>query len=66
VSHILLTVRKLKALLMPAASLRVSAAAIEAYTAAILKSTALRSKVKEGNEIGESGVREYGGGKGKW
>lgn len=62
----MLTVRKLRARLIPAASLLASAAAIEAYTAAMLKSTALRSNVKEGSDIGESGVREYGGGKGRW
>jgi hypothetical protein len=52
--------------LIPVASARVSAAAIEAYTAAMLNNTDARSNVKEGSDIGASGVRENGGGKGRW
>lgn len=52
--------------MIPVASDLVSAAAIDAYTAAMLNSTDARSKVRDGREIGASGVREYGGGKGRW
>jgi hypothetical protein len=50
---------------MPSASARRSAAAIEAYTEATLKSTLALSKVRDGSDIGASGVREKTGGKGR-
>jgi hypothetical protein len=52
--------------LIPVASDLVSAAAIDAYTAAMLNKTDARSKVRDGSDIGASGVKENGGGKGRW
>ena len=60
------TVRKPRARLIPSASALLSAAAMEAYKAATLYSTHIRSNSKEGRPIGASGTSEYGSGKGKW
>jgi hypothetical protein len=47
-------------------SARLSAAAMPPYSAAMLYSTLARSKVSELSVTGASGVREKGGGKGRW
>lgn len=60
------TVRNPKARLIPTASALASLAAIDAYMAAMLYTIDARSKVRDGKDMGESAVRENGGGKGRW